>query len=107
MGLTKVVNVKKEAEYDVYIGRQKNHRAQIWTQPGQIMVDFGNPFPVPQHGRDRCIELFKEYFYRKIETDSDFRAAVLQLKGKTLGCFCKPLVCHGDVIANYLNSLED
>lgn len=27
-----------------------------------------------------------------------FRQAVFQLKGKTLGCFCKPNPCHGDVL---------
>jgi hypothetical protein len=29
------------------------------------------------------------------------------LRGKTLGCFCKPHPCHGDIIAAYLDSLED
>ncbi len=32
---------------------------------------------------------------------------VLALKGKTLGCHCKPAACHGDVIAEYLNVLDD
>ena len=28
------------------------------------------------------------------------------LKGKTLGCFCKPYPRHGDVISDYLNGLD-
>ncbi|ASF45912.1 DUF4326 domain-containing protein [Methylovulum psychrotolerans] len=32
---------------------------------------------------------------------------LLQLRGKVLGCHCKPAACHGDVLANYLNSLDD
>ncbi|HEB92024.1 MAG TPA: DUF4326 domain-containing protein [Gammaproteobacteria bacterium] len=31
----------------------------------------------------------------------------LELKGKTLGCHCKPATCHGDVIVDYLNTLSD
>jgi hypothetical protein len=27
-----------------------------------------------------------------------------ELQGKTLGCWCKPLACHGDVIVEILES---
>jgi hypothetical protein len=27
-----------------------------------------------------------------------------ELKGKVLGCFCKPNACHGDVIKEYLDN---
>ena len=27
-----------------------------------------------------------------------------ELRGKTLGCFCKPLLCHGDVLAEIADS---
>jgi hypothetical protein len=30
----------------------------------------------------------------------------LELKGKTLGCFCKPLACHGDVLAYIADSIN-
>ena len=30
-----------------------------------------------------------------------------KLAGKRLGCFCKPQSCHGDVLADFLNSLDD
>ena len=32
---------------------------------------------------------------------------VYELQGKRLGCFCKPELCHGDILANYLNSWDD
>jgi hypothetical protein len=32
---------------------------------------------------------------------------VHELAGKRLGCFCKPALCHGDVLADYLNSYDD
>lgn len=28
-----------------------------------------------------------------------------ELKGKTLGCFCSPLACHGDVLVELVNQL--
>lgn len=67
---------------------------------------FGNPFPERKHGRARCIELFKEYFYKRIEEDEKFRNEVLKLRGKALGCWCKPRACHGDVIVEYLNGID-
>ena len=86
--MTKVVNKYREA-YDVYIGR-----------PSQ----FGNPFSVKEYGREGCIARYKEYFYKRIKEDVKFKEEVLKLKDKVLGCFCKPLACHGDVIKEYLDN---
>ena len=30
-----------------------------------------------------------------------------QLQGKTLGCFCKPDPCHGDIIKEYLDWMAE
>ena len=90
---TIVVNLRRE-KYDVYIGRKGK------GQDGY----FGNPFPVQKHGRDGSIEKYKEYFLDRISKDPEFRQRVLELRGKRLGCFCKPLPCHGDVIAEWLEN---
>lgn len=29
-----------------------------------------------------------------------------ELKGKILGCFCKPKACHCDIIKEYLDNLK-
>jgi hypothetical protein len=42
-----------------------------------------------------------------LASDAEFKRRIHELKGKTLGCFCKPEACHGDVIAEYLNNLQD
>ena len=55
---------------------------------------WGNPYHVSA-GRARCIELYREYINRRPE----LLAALPELKGKTLVCFCKPQDCHGDVLA--------
>ena len=92
---TTVVNLFKN-KYDVYIGRAGK------GQDGY----FGNPFPLkPGEPRGATIERYKEYFDNRIANDPAFKARVLELKGKTLGCFCKPNSCHGDIIAEYLNNL--
>ena len=90
---TRVVNIKYE-EYDVYIGRAGR------GQDGY----FGNPFPLlPGQSRGSSLDKYKVYFYDRLKTDPEFREKIHGLKGKTLGCFCKPYPCHGDIIAEYLN----
>jgi len=94
-----IVNIRKE-KCDVKICRLPNNQIPPAPNPGC----FGNPFPVDIYGREECIRLYKEYFYKKIEEDKDFKEAVLSLKGKRLGCFCKPESCHGDIIKEWLDS---
>ncbi len=90
---TRVVNIKKENniqnnEMFVYIGRPSI---------------FGNPFKIGKDGtRKEVIEKYKGYFRFKLGTDQEFKSRVCVLKGKVLGCYCKPLACHGDVIVKYL-----
>ena len=66
---------------------------------------FGNPFIplVNCNGRKDAIARYRVHFYYRLETDEVFKLAVHGLKGKVLVCHCKPLACHGDVIAEYLN----
>lgn len=81
-----VVN-KNYEEFDVYIGR------------GSM---FGNPFYIGRDGdRALVIDKYKAWFTKRLE-DPKFKKAVLALKGKRLGCYCKPKACHGDIIAEYL-----
>ena len=93
---TKVVNIRN-AKYDVYIGRAGH------GQDGY----FGNPFMLKaDETRGSTLEKYRKYFNNRLETDPEFRRKILSLKGKTLGCFCKPYPCHGDIIAEYLNSIN-
>jgi len=92
-----VVHCKREP-FDVYIGRPSI---------------FGNPYTHKDRAsaeykvatREEAIKCFREYFLRRVEIDAEFRAAVMELRGKTLGCWCKPEACHGDVIREYLERL--
>jgi Domain of unknown function (DUF4326) len=93
---TVVVNIYKE-QFDAYIGRAGQ------GEDGY----FGNPFRMANEiSREDTVEKFQRYFTARIEKDVEFRRRVLALKGKRLGCFCKPQACHGDVIADWLNKME-
>ena len=85
-----VVNIKKQ-RCDVYIGR------------GSI---YGNPYLIGRDGeRDEVVRKYRKYFFERIARDTQFKEAVEWLRNKdvSLGCYCKPLECHGDVILEYLN----
>jgi len=67
----------------------------------------GNPFVIgPDGTREEVIAKFKKYFINRIKTDRHFKVQVLGLKGHILGCYCKPLACHGDIIAQWLNNYK-
>lgn len=79
-----VVHCKK-APYDVYIGRPSK---------------WGNPFPISSTcTRYEAIEKYREYILTKFTVEEIQR----ELKGKILGCWCAPLDCHGDVLAEIAN----
>ncbi len=92
--LTTVVNLRR-SKFDVYIGRAGK------CQDGY----FGNPFTLREHGK-AALDKFYVYFTSRVRNDPEFRGRVAALRGKVLGCFCKPGPCHGDVIAEYVNGLE-
>lgn len=73
-----VVNLHKE-EYDVHIGRPSK---------------WGNPFKLDTYTRTESIKKYKEW----ILTQPELLASLNELDGKRLGCSCKPLPCHGDVL---------
>lgn len=67
---------------------------------------YGNPFHIGRDGdRTAVINLYRQYFMNRMRNDEVFRLAVHGLKGRVLVCHCKPMDCHGDVIAEYLNGL--
>lgn len=101
-----VVNIRKQ-DCQVYIGRKKQG------------MHFGNPFShlplpnaVPVASRDISIMSFVGWLHGCFpEVEPERRKWVLEnipsLKGKTLGCFCAPLACHGEILASAANECID
>lgn len=97
MKQTEVVNIRYEA-YDIYIGCAGHGKDGY----------FGNPFRLtPGANRGSTLERYRNYFYTRLHTDAEFRKRIHALKGKRLGCFCKPFPCHGDIIKEYLDTLDE
>lgn len=81
---TTVVHCKKEP-FDVLIDRR---------------TKWGNPFRIGTHGtRDEVIAKYREWLLTK----PDLLAELYTLRGKRLGCWCKPEACHGDVLVDLIH----
>lgn len=92
--LTRVVHVK-DAPFDVYIGRQMgaglDYAESIWHNPFKI---------TPELPREAVVAQYHDY----VQGQPELMAKVSQLRGRTLGCWCKTrdsldALCHGDVLA--------
>lgn len=108
---TRVGHCRKD-ETDVYIGRGDHGDGHVLNTPIGDRGWLGNPYPKDDHGRAECIELFREEFEERVETDQEFRAAVRELEGDRLGCWCQRLdedspACHGEVIAEWADRLAN
>lgn len=70
----------------IYIGR-----GSIW----------GNPFVIGNNGDDRksVINKYREHLLMQVHQGKISLIQLAALHGKDLVCFCKPLACHGDVLA--------
>ena len=95
MVTTTVVHCKK-ARYDIYIGRPSK-----WGNPFSHKAGTLARFKVST--RDEAIRKYAEW----ILTQPQLIAALVELQGKTLGCWCKPLACHGDVLAKMAGANMD
>ena len=73
-----------------------------------VLIDrrtiFGNPYPITSAcTREQSVAKYKVYFYNRIARDPHFLLQVLNLKGKKLACWCTLLLCHGDIIIEFLD----
>lgn len=64
---------------------------------------WGNPYRVSNSlPRTDAIRLYRLYLTRNKKLTARLRT----LHGKTLGCVCKPLPCHGDVLEELSRGAE-
>jgi len=119
---TEVVNIKKthlqpeyknllewlQDESHVYIGRNMSFYVD-----GAFGSKWANPFKVAKPGKkykkgtyyslDESVKLYEEH----VRNSPELMAALPELRGKTLGCWCKPAKCHGDVLVKLVNELPN
>lgn len=95
LNTTQVVNVQKTRKPYTYIGRAGKGKDGY----------FGNPFSIKsEKDRDSVIQQYKRYLWNRVNNDPEFRERLWALKGQTLGCFCKPHACHGDIIVSWIEA---
>lgn len=86
-----VVN-KRTAAYDIYVGRGSK-----WGNPwviGEMNEETGKPYT-----RDECLKMYARWLL----TRDDLLAAIPELRGARLGCWCAPQRCHADTLARLAN----
>jgi len=89
-------------ENNVYIGRAGIVFIENKRFP-PLASTFCNPFKVnTKNVRDDVCDQFREYMEERIAKDPKLKEQLLHLKGKTLGCWCKPDKCHGDVLVELI-----
>jgi len=81
---TTVVNLRNE-KADVIIDRRSR---------------WGNPFKISNLAtREGVIDRYRHWLEGILADDPDF---LEPLRDKRLGCWCRPLACHGDLIVEML-----
>lgn len=98
---TRVVHCKKEP-YDVYIGRSSDGLG--WGNPYSHQEGTGAQHVVPT--RDDAVAAYRAWMESRLAADEPGLADLIRsLHGKTLGCWCAPKACHGDVLADLAEQL--
>lgn len=92
---TSVVHCKKD-RFDVYIGRPSK-----WGNPFTHLSDRKTRAEFIVSSREEAIQRYEKYL-----SSSGLIVDIEELRGKVLGCWCKPKRCHGDVLARLLNELD-
>lgn len=65
---------------------------------------WGNPFPITAtRSREQAVAEYEEYLL----ANETLMANIWRLKGKRLGCYCAPALCHGEVLARYADQAEE
>lgn len=84
----RVIHVKQARTAYLYIGRENGRyrlKRSKWHNPFKLGVDGD---------RDECLAKYRAYVLGKPE----LMAALHELDGQILGCWCAPQKCHGDVL---------
>lgn len=83
---------------NLYIGRNMS-----FYIPGAIQSKWHNPFVVAKekYTIEESLEKYREHIL-----NSELYDELHELDGKTLGCWCKPKKCHGDILRELATATE-
>ena len=96
--MTTVVHVHEP--FDVYIGRAMRTAGDkrcwvesIWCNPFRLNLD---------EPRSVALDRYRSYITRRLHNEPSLLVQLKSLRGKRLGCWCKPKSCHGDVLVELI-----
>lgn len=92
IGDTQVVHVNED--YDIYIGRPSE-----WGNPYTHIKNRNTKAKFIVKTREEAISKYREWLL----SQHILMEKLESLRGKKLGCWCKPKACHGDIIIQLLN----
>jgi len=79
---------------NIYIGRNMTYYIESAYES-----KWANPYSIKKYGRDKCLELYREY----ILNNQILLSELPELKNKNLGCWCFPDRCHGNILLELLD----
>lgn len=66
---------------------------------------WGNPFTVADHGREKAVQMFRDYIGHPNSPHGFEPEDIKQLRGKNLACWCREgQACHADVLLKLANA---
>ena len=88
----------------IYIGRD------VTYVDGAKQSKWHNPFKTTKYTPVQCLTMYK----KMVESNKELMKALPELKGKTLGCWCRGkgeannpnVLCHGDILYQMVQKLE-
>lgn len=91
---------------NIYIGRKGIVFVEGERFPKKDSI-WANPFKEGRDGTlDEILEKYEIYIRDKIKKEN-LKNELLKLKGKNLGCWCKPNKCHGDILLKLIKEFEN
>lgn len=117
---TSVVNIHLNQTFDIYIGRQRGITARLGARtPGSLgywgndwthLKNVPNTIHVPT--RDIAVQMYRQWAENEYKSNPKFREEAAKLRGKRLGCFCRPadgfqswILCHGQILAGLADGI--
>lgn len=93
---TTVIHIReKRAANYVYVGRPTKWGNPFTHLKGKTKAKF------IVSTREEAIAKYEEYLLSR----QDLMDSLHELRGKQLGCWCKPRSCHGDILKKYADKL--
>ena len=93
-------------ENNVYIGRN----AAKYAQRGVHDSKWSNPFICSDWDASKAdwvVEEMMKIYEKYVRKNVVLMNSLHELEGKVLGCWCKPGVCHGDVLVKLYNEMYE